>query len=267
LNRFALADGRCLAWREAGSGRPLVLIHGWSMSSAVFSESVEALCRDFRVLVPDLRGHGESDPGERYAFADFADDLRQWIDTLDLRDAIFLGWSMGGEILLRLFSSIRQRVGGLILVGTTPAFTNRKGWEAGIPATQVRVLSRNLERNFERTLGDFFALQFEGEAMPKERYRQIIRFAVRQGKLPSSEATLASLEALRVEDLRDNLSAIDAPTLVLHGEIDPITPCAAGRYLVDNLPRAEFVLFQEVAHAPFLSRPEEFFSLLKGFNP
>ena len=99
---FILKDGRKLAYREAGSGDALVLLHGWSMSSAVFTEAFPFFQDRFRVLAPDLRGHGDSDPGPGYSLDALAGDLSEWLQGLRLCDIRLLGWSLGGQIALTL---------------------------------------------------------------------------------------------------------------------------------------------------------------------
>jgi pimeloyl-[acyl-carrier protein] methyl ester esterase len=257
MKKLTLADGRSLAWREAGSGPPLVLLHGWSMSSAVFAEVIEELAADFRLLAPDLRGHGASAPGAGYALADFAADLADWLQTLDLHDAALAGWSLGGQVALELVPAVRDRLRRLILVGTTPRFTAAADWPAGLPDLQVRALARDLRRHYLKTMGDFFALQFAGEAMSRERYRRLVDFAVRAGRLPEPETALAALETLRTADQRGALAGIDLPVLVQHGELDRITLPAAAGYLAAQLPAATLELWPGVGHAPFLSRPRE----------
>lgn len=252
-----LADGRRLAWREAGSGPAVVLLHGWSMSSAVFAEVIEELSTDFRVMAPDLRGHGGSDPGAAHGFADFAADLAGWMEALDLREAGLIGWSMGGQVALELVPAVFDRLRRLILVGATPRFTAGDGWEAGLPEVQVRAMARDLKRNYLKTMGDFFALQFEGENLPRERYRRIVEFAVRGGSLPAPEVALAALETLRRGDQRHGLGQIDVPALVMHGVLDRITLPGAADYLAGHLPFAGLALLPDVGHAPFLSRPQE----------
>lgn len=262
---FSLDDGRRLAYREAGEGPPLVLLHGWSMSSVIFTEAVETLSGRFRVLAPDLRGHGSSDPGEGYGFADFAGDLAQWLKGLDLSGAALAGWSLGGQVALELYPTVRERLAKLVLIGSTPRFTAGEGWAHGLPAGQVRSMARNLQRDYRRTMEAFFALQFAGEAVARPRYRRIIEFAVRAGRLPDPEVARAALETLRIGDQRGLLAAVDCPALVVHGELDRITHPGAGRYLAEQLPQGALSLLAGTGHAPFLSRPQETFALLGDF--
>lgn len=260
-----LPDGRALAYREAGSGRPLVLLHGWAMSSAVFAEALEHFAGEFRVLTPDLRGHGDSDPGSDYGFCDFARDIAHWMVALGLEQASMVGWSLGGQVLLALFPEVRDRVARVILVGTTPCFSAGPEWPEGLPEGQVRAMARDLKRNYLKTMQDFFALQFAGEAIPQERYRKIVEFAVRDGRLPEPEVALSVLETLRREDLRHGLAALECPALVMHGGLDRITPPGAGRFLAGQLPQGTLDMLPEAGHAPFLSRPEEVFGRWREF--
>jgi pimeloyl-[acyl-carrier protein] methyl ester esterase len=257
MRKSTLADGRQISWREAGSGPAVVLLHGWSMSSAVFTEVIEELSVDFRLLAPDLRGHGGSDPGAGYAFTDFAADLAEWIQALDLREVALVGWSLGGQVALELCPALRERLRRLILVGTTPRFTAAADWTAGLPDLQVRAMARDLKRNYLKTMGDFFALQFAGEELPRERHRRIADFAVRGGRLPEPEVALAALETLRLGDQRIGLGAINVPALVQHGELDRITLPGAAEYLAVHLTAAKLELLPAIGHAPFLSQPQE----------
>lgn len=267
MNSLVLADGRRLAYRDSGSGPALVLLHGWAMSSVVFSELSAELSRDFRVLAPDLRGHGDSDPGCGYGCSALAADLNEWFTALDLRAAVLLGWSLGGEVALTLAADapLRSRLRALVLVATTPRFCAGDDWTAGLPVIQLRALARDLRRNYLKTMGDFFALQFSGETLAKERYQQILRFAVRVGRLPEPEIALAGLETLGQEDLRHLLPQLQLSTLVVHGELDRIVLPEAGRFLAATLPQARLELWPEVGHAPFISAPVRFCSLLRTF--
>ena len=98
LQRCQLGNGRQLAWREWGNGSPLLMLHGWSMSSAVFAEVAQILGQYFRVLCPDLPGHGASDPAPDTSLPAFSEILGEWYLTLQLPAAALLGWSLGGQV-------------------------------------------------------------------------------------------------------------------------------------------------------------------------
>ncbi|MBE0595824.1 MAG: alpha/beta fold hydrolase [Desulfuromonadales bacterium] len=263
---FSLPGGRRLAWREAGVGRPLVLLHGWSMSSAVFTEALEHLSADFRVLAPDLRGHGDSEGGEGYLLTDFAADLARWLQGLELEDVGAVGWSLGGQVLLELLGTpAAERITRIVLVGSTPRFAAAADWSAGLPELQVRAMARDLRRGYLKAMVEFFALQFAGEELPPRRRQRIVEFAVRQGKLPEPPVALAALETLRVADQRQSLAAIAQPVLVVQGGLDRIVAPAAGEWLATRLAQGRLALLPLAGHAPFLSRPEEVFTLWRDF--
>ncbi len=254
-NRFNLPDGRVLTWYEAGRGKPLVLLHGWAMSAAVFREVVELLATGFRLLVPDLPGHGRSSPAARNNLAGISDILMSWLAEVVHGPFGLVGWSLGGMLSLEIARQQVLPVDRLVLVSTTPRFTLGDDWDFGLPLAQVRALSRNLERRFETTLADFFALSFAGEQIDSERLLTIRRFAVKRSSLPEQVAARGLLDVLATQDQRASLAAIQQPALILHGDQDRIAPVAAGQYLAEMLPRGNFISFAGIAHGPFLSQP------------
>lgn len=253
---FAMPDGRSLCYYTAGKGKPLVCLHGWAMSAAVFKEMADLLADDYQLFIPDLPGHGESSPPPRYDLKTYAAGLSGWLQETVPSPCAVLGWSLGGMLALELAQNDKLAVEKLVLVGTTPQFTIGDDWPHGLPATQVRALSRNLGRRFEKTLGEFFALSFAGEDISSQRIREIRRFAVFNNPLPDKEAALGCLEILAVQNQRESLAGISQPSLILHGRLDQVAPVEAGQALAKALPQSQFVEFPDVSHGPFLSQPE-----------
>jgi pimeloyl-[acyl-carrier protein] methyl ester esterase len=252
-----LPTGQKLAWREWGAGKPLIMLHGWSMSSVVFSEVAPTLAAHFRVLCPDLPGHGNSDPLVESRLQGFAEAITQWAEQLELPKAVLLGWSLGGQVALKIAAERHLQLQKLLLISTTPRFCQSENWQHGLPETQVKALERNLGRAYEKTMGDFFNLQFADGEVTQERYRQILAFAVRPGRLPEPELARDSLRVLGAVDLRGVLADIVLPTLVMHGERDQIIPPGAGEFLAARLPETQFCSLPSVGHAPFFSRQKE----------
>lgn len=265
LHRHALADGRTLAWRETGSGPPLVLLHGWSLSGAAFGGLAELL-PGFRLLCPDLSGHGASSPLVTATFAALADDLADWLQAAVPGEELLLGgWSLGGMTALELAARDSLPLRALLLFATTPRFTSAADWPWGLPAGQVQALRRNLARRFETTLGDFFALTFaEGENDP-ELQRSIRATAVRPGGLPDAASAAALLDLLAGQDQRHLLASIDCPALVVHGDCDRIAPAGAGAALAAALPHGAWHPLAGAGHAPLWTRPAECAALIRDF--
>lgn len=263
---FTLPDGRTLAWREAGSGPPLVLLHGWSLSGYAFDE-LAGLLPGHRVLLPDLPGHGGSTPTPARVpvLAELADDLAAWLAVAAPGPLVLGGWSLGGMLAMELAARPGVPVERLILLGTTPRFTAGPDWPFGLPATQVRALRRNLERHFAATLGEFFALTFAPGEVAADRLRAIRTFAVQPAGLPDAATAAALLGLLECHDQRHLPALISCPTLVVHGGEDRITPIGAGRALAAALPHGRLVEFPGAGHAPHWTRLLETAAAIREF--
>ena len=251
---------------EVGAGRALVLVHGWSLSHRAFAPQLPGLSRGFRVVAPDLRGHGESSApaGSSYALDDFAGDVVAIFDALDLRDAVLAGWSWGAEIALAALSALRDRVAGLALLSATPRFTATAGWPHGLPEARVRALRARLARAPDETRRAFFDGMFaDGEVAGPERARLA---AEQLATSPDVAAARAALDALVASDLRDRVAAArELPVLLVHGERDGICLPAASAWLHEQLLRSRREVIAGAGHAPQLSRPAEVTALLAGF--
>lgn len=260
---FHFDDDRKLSWYEGGEGPPLVLLHGWSISAAAFEEVADRLCQDFHILVPDLPGHGNSSVTIDNDLAGLADDLTTWLQKVADEPVILAGWSLGGMLAMQIASNSLHPLKQLVLIGTTPRFTNKDDWSLGLPAAQVHALKRNLKRHFEKTLAEFFRLTLSGEAISPERLRAIRNFAVINKPLPEKDTAVSFLEVLACQDQRESLASIDCPVLVMHGSEDQVSPIAAGRYIAEAVKDGSLVEFPGVGHAPFWSKPEVFADTLR----
>jgi len=252
-------------WVEIGQGLPLVLLHGWSMSHAVFAELAACLQNDFRLVIPDLPGHGRS---ETVAPSTLSAMLTRLTDVfaLELREPFaLLGWSLGGQLAQHWAVTEPARLRRLILLSTTPRFCAGSDWPHGLPVGALRLLRRNLQQAYLATLGNFFDEQFKTEVLSPARRREILAFAVRPVGPPPLAQALESLEILTQADLRHLAVRIKTPALVIHGQDDAIIPLGAGDYLAAQIKGAQLLRLPATGHAPFLSHPELLASHIRNF--
>ena len=258
MPKIQTADGIRLHYEEAGSGRPLVCIHGWGMSGKIWSFG-EELRSSRRLIIPDLRGHGGSSaPGAGYALTDFAADLDALCTELQLERVVLLGWSLGSQVALQAVPLLRKRLEGVILVSGTPRFTADADYPHGLPLHAVRGLGLRLKRNYEAAMADFFTGMFvAGEAVPA-RSRLM-------PELPPLHAALAALDTLVTADLRPLLPSLDLPVLLVHGDRDPVCLPSASRFMAEQLPDARLEVLAGAGHAPFLSSRDGFTAAVTQF--
>jgi pimeloyl-ACP methyl ester esterase len=257
--------GLNIHYEEMGEGRPLVMLHGWAGSGRLWRFQ-EELADSFRLVIPDLRGHGLSIAlPEGFRVEELVSDIVTLFERLGLTDAILLGWSLGSQVALAAFPLLRERLSGLALVGATARFTATDGYPNGLPANDIRGIGLRLQRNYERTMGEFFRSMFaEGELTPDQEER-ISREILAEGRLPAPEAAHAALAILASTDIRERLRSIDCPVLIIHGSADVVCPPGAARFLAQRLPDARLVELAGAGHAPPLSRPAQFNALLREF--
>jgi len=264
---FRLHDREDIYYEERGEGPPIVFIHGWAMSGIVWQFQKEALAASWRVIIPDLRGHGRSllPLSARLSLSDMADELVTLIRGLKLERAVLVGWSLGGMVALEAFAALSEHLAGLVLVGATPRFTAGEGYGHGLPPKDVRGMALRLQRDYSKTMGDFFNGMFAPDEMQWDQYQRVVREILLPGRQPAPEVALQGLELLAGADLRGLLPRIDRPVLLLHGSCDTISLPEASQYMAEHIPDAAMGVMEGCGHAPFMSRPEEFNRLLEGF--
>lgn len=231
-----------------GRGPDLVLLHGWGLHGGVWQGFGEALARRYRVHVPDLPGHGASAPVTPYTLETLAQAVAQALPE----GAHVCGWSLGGQVALRLARDWPERVAGLVLVATTPCFRQRPDWPHGMDEATLTDFARSLEADYEGTLKRFLALTARAGDDARAVIARLRASLFARGR-PAPEVLRAGLAILWQADLRPEVARIIQPALVIHGSHDTVTPPAAGRWLAQNLPRGRWLEIAGAAHAPFLS--------------
>jgi pimeloyl-[acyl-carrier protein] methyl ester esterase len=244
-----------------GDGPDLVLLHGWALHGGMWGPWLDQLAGHARLHVVDLPGHGRS--GWTVATHDLAGLARAVYPHVP-RDAVVLGWSLGGMLALELGRQHARHLRALILMATTPRFLAGPDWEHGLDPAVLDEFSRGLALDYRRTVQNFLALQTRGDEHALETLRLMRRKLAAHGE-PDRRALAAGLEVLRSADLRDPLPRVALPALVIAGDHDRLTPPGAGRELAARLPMARFRNVERSGHAPFLSHPDEVLAEVLGF--
>jgi pimeloyl-[acyl-carrier protein] methyl ester esterase len=232
-----------------GEGPDVALLHGWGLHGGLFADFARSLADRFRTHVLDLPGYGRS-PWAK-GCADLEGIARRVAEHLPARCSL-VGWSLGGMVAIRIATLYPARVPRLVLLATTPRFVNHRDWPHGLEAATLAGFARELGRDWRGTVRDFLNLQVRGDEHQLETLRELKRLAFEHGA-PSSGALAAGLEILRTVDLRPELGAVAARTLVVGGEYDRLTPPGASQALAAGIAGARCELVPRAAHAPFLS--------------
>lgn len=247
------ADGVELFYRDWGAGRPVVFVASWSLPSDSWGYQMLALLEaDYRTVAFDRRGHGRStDPGRGYDFDTLADDIASVLDSLDLRDAVLVGHSMGcNEIVRYLTRHGSARVAGAVLLGTmTPFVLKTQDNPDGIDAGFFETFREQLMRDFPQWIADNM-VPFVHPDTPAG-----MKNWVRQMALGASLQALAECNrALVHTDFRQELARIDVPTLLIAGENDASAPLElTARPTARLIPNATLRVYDGAPHGMFIT--------------
>ncbi len=235
----------------SGSGRNLVLLHGWGMNASVWSEVAAELAPHFRVHCIDLPGHGNSSAPAPCTLDALADQLAAALP----RRAAVCGWSFGAQVALNWALRKPHQVEHLVLLAGTPRFVRDAEWDCGVDAAVLADFARGLACDCRATLQRFTALQARSDADPRVVLRRLRECLLARGE-PDVAALGAAMRLLKETDLRDRLIQIMQPALILHGARDTLVPPAAGEYLQRVLPHAVLEVFAGTAHALPIAQPQ-----------
>ena len=253
-----------LYYEDHGSGSPVVLIHGWPLSGRSWENQVPALVdAGYRVVTYDRRGFGSSSqPWDGYDYNTFAADLDALMGHLDLRDATMVGFSMGGGEVARYIGRYgTARVAKAVLAAAVPPYLyqsddNPEGGldDATIQQFKDGVRSDRIAFLYWFTTA-FFAVGDRTDLIsePSRLYhREIAEFA-------SPKGTLDCIDAFGRTDFRDDLTKIDVPTLVIHGDSDAIVPFeVSGKRSHEAIADSSLVLIEGAPHGFNATHAEQF---------
>jgi pimeloyl-ACP methyl ester carboxylesterase len=276
LTRESLVvHGHRLSYLRAGSGPPLLLLHGIANNCQTWAEVIPRLAESHTVIAPDLLGHGESDkPRGDYSIAAYANGLRDLTSVLDIEQATVVGHSLGGGIALQFAYQFPERCERLALVGSGGLGPELSAGlrAATLPGAEL-VLGALTGVSGPLRVG-FQGMSRIGKVTGLQRLHDLAEAGDALLALKDVEARRAFLRTLRgVADARGQaVSALDrlylanaVPMLVIWGSRDPIVPALHAETVRTLVPTARVEVFQGAGHWPHLDDPDRFCDVLLDF--
>ena len=259
-----------LHYEDVGTGKPVVLIHGWPLSGRSWEGQVPALVEaGYRVITYDRRGFGDSSqPWDGYDFDTFADDLNTLMEHLDLREVSLVGFSMGGGEVVRYIGTYgTDRVAKAVLAAAVPPYLYKAGDnpdggldDDAIGGMQAGVTTDRLAFLEEFTTNFFSAGDELKVSHPQREYARDI------AAVASQKATLDCITAFGRTDFRADLEKLTVPTLVIHGDSDAIVPFeASGKRSAEAIAGSKLVVIKGGPHGINVSHAKEFNQALLDF--
>ncbi|MGA2407188.1 MAG: alpha/beta hydrolase [Bacteroidales bacterium] len=244
---------------DAGEGRPIVLIPGWPLSDEMYEYQYNDLInKSFHVIGITLRGFGKSDkPYTEYNYDVHASDIKKVLSKLDIKDAVLVGFSMGGAIAIRFVSTYKgTQVSKLVLAGAAaPIWTQRKDFPYNLPQSAVDDLIKLNYKDRPKLLSDFAKIFSATETSLNEGIGSWLNAICLSA---SSYATAQCLIALRDTDLRSDLAKIKIPTVIMHGKKDKICSFDLAGQMKAGISGSHIVTFENSGHSLFLEETHKF---------
>lgn len=220
-----------LYYEDHGAGKPVVLIHGYPLSSSSWEKQLPALLgAGYRVITYDRRGFGKSSqPAAGYNYDTFAADLHQLLEHLELREFALVGFSMGGGEIARFFGKYGSDgvTKAVIIGGVPPYLIKTSDNPEGIDAAVFEGILKAVETDRYVFFAEFFKSFYNTDLLLGKRVSE--RVIQASWNVAAGASAIASLACVPTwhEDFRQDLARVDVPTLVIHGDDDRIVPFAA----------------------------------------
>ncbi|HEX6221662.1 MAG TPA: alpha/beta hydrolase [Acidimicrobiia bacterium] len=240
-----------LHYERSGSGRPVVLLHGLGSSSEDWENQVPALSTFYDVIVPDLRGHGQSSkPAGPYTIRHFASDVTTLLDELDVGPVRMVGISLGGMVGFQIAADRPDLVSKLVVVNALPDFETKRIAQKFQLALR-KVITRRLR--MER-IGEILSKRlFPDEEMVEQRAKMVERWA--HNDKHAYQSTFRAI--LDWDGVAREMAVSMVPITVISSDLDYIGPEDKQPY-IDAMPTAEMVVMHDAHHAVPMERPDRF---------
>ncbi len=269
LKTIQCSPDTSLAYRDEGLGTPILLVHGWGVSGALFKAQIDGLSDRYRVVVPDLPGHGASGvfPADG-SFSILADNIAELVSELDLKKVVLAGWSLGAMISWDLLLRYPELdIAGLVTIDMVPRLLSDRDWQYGLRSgSGIHVFDPHVEAmntNWPEFATQFVRTMFS--SIPATHIQALIDSSC-EVALSNDPGSLAQIWMRMAEqDYRESLPGITIPALVIAGQRSQLYSVTASEWVASQIPRVRLVKFSRSGHAPHMEEPERFNRLLSDF--
>ncbi|MFC0190203.1 alpha/beta fold hydrolase [Fictibacillus aquaticus] len=260
---FTLSDQTKLHYTEAGSGTPVIFLHGVWMSSRFFEKQLPYFKEHYQTILLDFRGHGQSDyPPHGHTIETYARDLHEFINGKKLKNVVLAGWSMGAFVVweyLKQFGDANIKANVIV----DEMASDFKWPDFPIGAFDFPTLihfMRGVQHDRRATLEGFVPLMFKEDLTEKDKDWIMDEVT----RMPESIAS-AILFDQSVVDYRADFPDMKNPSLLCFGRDEKLIPVAAGEHIRDLLPNAKLEIFENSCHCPFLEETDRFNTVVHEF--
>jgi 3-oxoadipate enol-lactonase len=249
-----------ISYEVLGSGPPLILLHPFPANHDLWKPAAQAVVSQYRVILPDLRGHGDSGIGEGPATMEkHAADLARVLDDEQVGRAPFVGVSIGGYVLFEFWRKYRARVEALILCNTK-AQADTSEARAGRLQAAAEVMERGTEPFFGSMLPKLI-----GKTTHRTR-PDLVEGALRMmRKMSADDVAMVQRGMAERPDSVETLKAINVPTLIVTGDEDVLTGMSDAELMRQNIPGSKMRVIAKAGHYSPWEQPEKVGNLLRQF--
>jgi non-heme chloroperoxidase len=271
MNTFTTTDGTQIHFKDWGSGEPIVFSHGWPLSSDAWENQMLFLSsHGYRCIAHDRRGHGRSSqPWEGNDMDQYADDLAELLNELNVKGATLIGHSTGGgEVARYMGRHGTARVAKVVLLGAVPPqMLKTEAHPGGLPMEVFDGLRAASLADRSQLYKDLASGPFFGFNRPGAEFSQgVIDSFWMQGMMAGAKNTFDCIKAFSETDFTADLMKFDVPTLIIHGDDDQVVPIASSALLsVKLVPNAILKIYIGGAHGLADTRKDQLNADLLSF--
>jgi non-heme chloroperoxidase len=263
-------SGTELYLKDWGQGRPVVLLHGWPLTSDTWDDfAMAAADAGFRAISYDRRGFGRSEqPWTGYDYDTLADDLADVLEATDAQDAALFGFSMGGGEVARYMSRHggRRVSKAALIASVVPYMLETTDNPKGTPQSTFDGMTAAMKEDRAHFFQSFFKSFYGVGVFTGTVSDAVLDWSFNQAMAAGLKPTLACAEAFATTDFRPDLAHFRVPTLIIHGTGDQTVPIdAAGRAAAAGIPGAEIIEYDGAPHGLFASNKQQLTEDLLAF--